>query len=50
MRYEKAKKGEALTLITATTSVHPPKTVSTDLTIKPDSILTNTIAEDEVRS
>ena len=33
---EKAKKGEASTLITATTSVHLSKAVSTDLTIKPD--------------
>ena len=31
-------------LITATTSIHLPKPVSTDLTIKPDSLLTNPIA------
>ena len=33
-RSEKAKKGKASTLITATTSVHLPKSVSTDLTKK----------------
>ena len=33
-------------LITATTSVHFPKPVSTDLTIKPDSVLTNPIGKD----
>ena len=38
---KKAKKGEASILITATTNVHLPKPVSTDLTIKPDSVLTN---------
>ena len=37
---------EASTLITATTSVHLPKPVSTDLTIKPDSVLTNPIGKD----
>ena len=36
------------TIITATTSVHLPKPVSTDLTIKPDSILTNPIGKDGV--
>ena len=39
-----------ITLITATTSVHLPKPVSTDLTIKPDSILTNPIRKDGLRS
>ena len=39
----KAKKRTSITLITATTSVHLPKPVSTDLTIKPDSVLTNPI-------
>ena len=37
-RFEKAKKGSATTLITATTSVHLPKPLLTDLTIKPDSV------------
>ena len=37
-------------LNTATTSVHLPKPVSTDLTIKPDSVLTNPIGKDGVRS
>ena len=41
VRSEKAKKGETSTLITATTSVHLPKPVSTDLTIKPDSYQPN---------
>ena len=36
VRSEKAKKGQASTLITSTTSVHLPKPVSTDLTIKPE--------------
>ena len=39
-----------ITLITATTSFHLPKPVSTDLTIKPDSVLTNPIGKDGVRS
>ena len=39
-----------ITLVTATTSVHLPKPVSTDLTIKPDSVLTNPIGKDGVRS
>ena len=34
----------------ATTSVHLPKPVSTDLTIKPDSVLTNPIGKDGVQS
>ena len=42
----KPKKGEALTLITATTSTCPPKSVSTDLTIKSDSASTNWIGKD----
>ena len=41
---EKVQKGYASTLITATTSVHLPKPVSTDLT-KPDSVLTNPIGK-----
>ena len=46
VRSERAKKGSASTLITATTSVHLPQPVSTDLTIKPDSVLTNPIGKD----
>ena len=37
------------TLITATTSVHLPKSVSTDLTIKSDLVLTNPVGKDGVR-
>ena len=37
-------------IIAATTSIHLPKPVSTDLTIKPDSVLTNPIGKDGVRS
>ena len=33
---------------TATTSIHLPKPVSTDLTIKADSVLTNSIGKDGV--
>ena len=40
VRSEKAKKGSASPLTTATTSVHLSKPVSTDLTIKPHSVLT----------
>ena len=39
---KKSKKGKS-TLITATTSIHLPEPVSTDLTIKLDSVLTNPI-------
>ena len=39
-------KEKASTLITATTSIYLPKPVSTDLTIKPDSVLTNPIGKD----
>ena len=45
VRSEKARKGKASTLITATTSVHLPRSVWTDLTIKPDSVLTNPILQ-----
>ena len=45
----KPKKGLASTLITTTTSVHLPKSASTDLTIKSDSILTNPTGKDDVR-
>ena len=44
--WESQKKGLASTLITATTSVFLPKPVSTNLTVKPDSVLTNTIGKD----
>ena len=50
VRSEKAKKGQASILITATTSVHLPKPVSIDLTLKPDSVLTNPIGKDGVQS
>ena len=50
VRSEKAKKGWALTLITPTTSVHLPELVSTDVTIKPDSVLTNAIGKGGVWS
>ena len=45
-----SQKSISITLITATTSIHLPKPVSTDLTIKPDSVLTNPIGKDGVRS
>ena len=45
-----SQKRISITLITATTSVHLPKPVSTDLRIKPDSVLTNPIGKDGVRS
>ena len=41
-----SQKRISITLITATTSVHLPKPVSTDLTIKPDFVLTNPIGKD----
>ena len=50
VRSEKAKKGWASTLITAPTSAHLPKPISTDLTIKSDSVLTNPIGKDRVPS
>ena len=50
IRSGKSKKRISITLITATTSVDLPKPVSTDLTIKPDSVLTNPIGKDGVRS
>ena len=46
----KPKKDKHQHLITATTSVHLPKPVSTDLTIKWDSGLTNPIGKDGVRT
>ena len=45
-----SQKKISITLITVTTSVHLPKSVSTDLTIKPDSVLTNPIRKDGVQS
>ena len=45
-----SQKRISITLITAATSVHLPKPVSTDLTIKPDSVLTNPVGKDGVRS
>ena len=45
-----SQKRISITLITATTSVHLPKPVSTDLTIKPDSVLTNPMGKDGMRS
>ena len=43
--FEKAKKEWTSRLIIATTSIQPPKLVSTDLTLKSDSILTNPIGK-----
>ena len=45
-----SQKRTSITLITATSSVHLPKPISTNLTIKPDSVLTNPIEKDGVRS
>ena len=42
----KLKKDKHQTLITATTSIHLPKPVLNDLTIKSDSVLTNQIEKD----
>ena len=50
VRSKKAKKGQASTLITATTSIYLFKPVSTDLTVKSDLILTNPIGKDGVQS
>ena len=47
-RVWESQKRISITLITATTSVHLPKPVSTDLTIKSDSVLTNPIGKDGV--
>ena len=47
VRSEKAK--EESTLITTTTSIHLPKPVSTDLTMKSDLVLTNPIGKDGVQ-
>ena len=40
----------SITLITVTASAHLPKPDSTNLTIKPDSVLTNPIGKDGARS
>ena len=45
-----SQKRTSITLITATTSVHLPKPVSTNPTIKPGSVLTNPIGKDGVQS
>ena len=45
-----SQKRISITLITATARVHLPKPVSTDLTIKPDSVLSNPIGKDGVQS
>ena len=46
----KPKKDKHQHLITAATSIHIPKPVSTDLAIKSDSILTNPIGKNGVQS
>ena len=46
---KKAKKGWASTLITTTTSTHLPKPISTNVTIKSDLVLTNSIGKDGMR-
>ena len=43
-----SQKKISITLIADTTSVNFPKQVSTDLTIKPDSVLTNPVGKDGV--
>ena len=43
-----SQKRISITLITATTSIHLPKPVSTNLIIKPDSVLTKPIGKDGV--
>ena len=45
VRSEKAKTGEASTIIIANSSVHLPKPVSTDLLIKPGSLVTNPLGK-----
>ena len=46
----KPKKGLVSTLITAITSVHLPKPVSTNLTITSDSVLTNPIGKEGLQN
>ena len=48
VRSEKGKKRQATKLLAAITSIHLPEPVSTDLTIKSDSVLTNQIRKDGV--
>ena len=50
VRSGKAKKGQGSILITATTRVYLPKPVSTNLIIKPYSVLTKPIGKDVVQS
>ena len=45
-----SQKRISINTITATTSAHLPKPVSTDLTIKLDSVLPNPIGKDGVRN
>ena len=45
-----SQKRISITLITATISIHLPKPVSTDLTIKPDSVLTNPILSTSIET
>ena len=49
VRSEKAKTALASSVITATTSIQLPKPVSTDLTIKSESVLTNPTGKDWVQ-
>ena len=46
----RSNKAKSINTNHTTTSVHLPKPVSTDPTIKPDSVLTNPIRKDGVRS
>ena len=50
VRSEKAEKEKALRLVTATTSIHFHKPVSTYQTIKFDSVSTNLIGQDGVQA
>ena len=45
-----SQKRISFTLITGTTSIHLPKPVSTNLIIKPDSVLINPVGKDGVQS
>ena len=47
-QFWESQKGWASTPITSTTSIHLPKLVSTDLTLKSDSVLTNLVGKDGV--
>ena len=48
IRSEKGKKRQATKLLAAITSIYLPEPVSTDLTTKSDSVLTNQIRKDGV--